>query len=102
MSHDAGTVTPDERAPVPPWLFLFSRLTAEPMFTNDNAASARHHTPLLAIGPNRCRFIVSDSTRDAICCGAPTQSDLSSWCLDHARVVYEPRLTAAGRERKAA
>jgi hypothetical protein len=97
----SDTVTPDERAPVPPWLFLFSRLTAGPMFVNDNAA-ARHHTPLLAIGPNRCRFIVSDSTRDAICCGAPTQSDLSSWCADHARVVYEPRLTATGRGRKAA
>src|SRR4051812_2497835 len=101
MSHDAGTVTPDERAPIPPWPFLFSRLTAGPMFTNDSAASARHHTPLLAIGPNRCRFIVSN-THDAIYCGAPTQSDLSSWCADHSRVVYEPRLTAAGRERKAA
>ena len=71
------------------------------MFVNDNAA-ARHYTPLLAIGPGRCRYIVSDSIRDAICCGAPTQSDLSSWCADHARVVYEPRLTAARKERKAA
>ena len=71
------------------------------MFVNDNGVAARHHTPLLAIGPCRCRFIVSDSTRDAICCGAPTQSDLSSWCPDHARVAYEPRLTAA-KERKAA
>src|SRR5689334_1035941 len=52
-------------------------LAVGPMFTNDSAAAARHHTPLLAIGPHRCRFIVSDGTRDAICCGAPTISDLS-------------------------
>src|SRR4051812_43230826 len=98
----SDTVTPDERAPVPPWLFLFSHLAVGPMFTNDNDAAARHHTPLLAIGPRRCRFIVSDSTRDAICCGAPTQSDLSSWCADNSRVVFEPRLTSGRRERKAA
>ncbi len=72
------------------------------MFTNDNAEpTSRHHTPLLTIGPRRCRYIVSDGTRDAICCGAPTTSDLSSWCGHHARLVYEPRLTAAER-RKAA
>ena len=73
------------------------------MFTNDNAApTTRHHTPLLAIGPHRCRFIVSEGTRDAICCGDATISDLSSWCAHHARIVYEPRLTAAEREQRRA
>jgi hypothetical protein len=71
------------------------------MYTNDNAdTTPRHQTPLLSIGPRRCRFIVSDSTRDAICCGAPTISDLSSWCAGHARLVYEPRLSAAEREQQ--
>src|SRR5690349_5351808 len=32
-------------------------LAVGPMFTNDNDAAARHHTPLLAIGPRRCRFM---------------------------------------------
>ena len=78
-------------------------LTIGPMFTNDNDDMARHHTPLLAIGKRRCRYIMSDGTRDAICCGAPTISDLSSsWCLHHARLVDEQRLTAAERHLKAA
>jgi hypothetical protein len=77
-------------------------LTIGPMFTNDNDDMARHHTPLPAIGPRRCRYIMSDGTRDAISCGAPTISDLSRWCLHHARLVDEPRLTAAERHRKAA
>lgn len=73
------------------------------MYTNDNAdKTPRHQTPLLSIGPRRCRFIVSDSTRDAICCGAPTISDLSSWCAGHARLVYEPRLSASEREQRRA
>lgn len=73
------------------------------MYTNDNAEpSSLHHAPLLTVGPHRCRFIVSSSTRDAICCGAPTTSDLSSWCAHHTRIVYEPRLSAAERERRRA
>jgi hypothetical protein len=73
------------------------------MYTNDNAdTTPRHQTPLLSIGPRRCRFIVSDSTRDAICCGAPTISDMSSWCAGHARLVYEPRLSASEREQRRA
>jgi hypothetical protein len=73
------------------------------MITNDNArASPRHHTPLLSIGPRRCRYIVSESTREAICCGAPTTSDLSSWCAYHARLVYEPRLSRSEREQRRA
>jgi hypothetical protein len=73
------------------------------MYTHDNAdKTLRHPTPLLSICPRRCRFIVSDSTRDAICCGAPTISDLSSWCAVHARLVYEPRLSASEREQRRA
>ena len=73
------------------------------MYTHDNAdKTLRHPTPLLSIGPRRCRFIASDSTRDAICCGAPTISELSSWCAGHARLVYEPRLSASEREQRRA
>ena len=73
------------------------------MFTNRPAGpDPRHHTPLLSIGPRRCRYIVSDTTRDAICCGAPTTSDLSSWCAYHTRLVYEPRLSRAEREQRRA
>lgn len=70
------------------------------MHTNDNAVPSSHHVSLLDIGPRRCRFIVSDTTRDAICCGAPTTSELSSWCTHHTRLVFEPRLTAAEREQR--
>lgn len=73
------------------------------MFRNPAAEpSSHHHTPLLAIGPRRCRFIVSEGVRDAICCGAPTNSDLSSWCSYHAGLVYEPRLSAAERAQRRA
>ena len=73
------------------------------MFSNDNAEpDPRHHSPLLSIGPRRCRYIVSESTRDAVCCGAPTTSDLSSWCAYHTLLVYEPRLSRAEREQRRA
>jgi hypothetical protein len=71
------------------------------MFPNEIAApDARHNTSLIAIGPRRCRYIVSDTTRDAVCCGAPTIAETSSWCLYHALRVYEPRLTRAEREER--
>jgi hypothetical protein len=72
------------------------------MLTNDNDEAARHHTPLPSIGPRCCRYIVSDDTRDAICCGAPTTSELSSWCAYHARLVYEPRRSASERDKRRA
>jgi hypothetical protein len=73
------------------------------MSTNHHAdCDPRYHTALLSIGPRRCRYIVSDSTRDAICCGAPTTSDLSSWCAHHTRLVYEPRLPRSDREQRRA
>jgi hypothetical protein len=69
------------------------------MFLNEtDAPDARYHTSLLKIGPRRCRYIVSESTRNAVCCGAPTTDELSSWCAHHALRVYEPRLTRAERE----
>ena len=73
------------------------------MSTNPNAGpNPRYHTPLIAIGPRRCRSIISESTRDAVCCGAPTTSDLSSWCAYHTRLVYEPRLSRPEREQRRA
>ncbi len=71
------------------------------MFTKPHAEpDPRHHTPLLSIGPRRCRYIVSETTRNAICCGAPTTSDASSWCAYHTRLVYEPRLSRSEREQQ--
>ena len=64
------------------------------------APDPRQNTPLIAIGPRRCRYIVSDTTRDAVCCGAPTIAETSSWCAYHALRVYEPRLTRAEREER--
>ena len=73
------------------------------MSTDRNAGpDPRHQTSLISIGPCRCRYIVSESTRDAVCCGAPTTSDLSSWCAYHTRLVYEPRLPRSEREQRRA
>lgn len=73
----------------------------EPMVPTEIAApDPRHNTPLVAIGPRRCRYIVSESTRNAVCCGAPTTSEVSSWCEYHTLRVYEPRLTRAEREER--
>ncbi len=55
-----------------------------------------HQTSLLELRARQCRFIVSDSTRDAICCGAPTPEN-SSWCHWHRQLVYIPE-----RERRRA
>ena len=49
--------------------------------------SPRHQTSLIDARARQCRFIVSDGTREAICCGAPT-SETSSWCAWHRRIVY--------------
>ena len=69
------------------------------MFTRDDAEpSPRFHKPLLSIGSRQCRFIVSESTRDAICCGSPT-SEASSWCPWHEQVVFTPRLSERDRHR---
>jgi hypothetical protein len=62
--------------------------------------SPRHQTSLIDARPRQCRFIVSDGTREAICCGAPT-SETSSWCSFHRQIVYTPRLTERDRRRAA-
>jgi hypothetical protein len=59
----------------------------------------KHRVPLLQVGTRQCRFIVSESVSNAVCCGAPT-AELSSWCGWHERIVYTPRLTE--RERRQA
>jgi hypothetical protein len=62
--------------------------------------SPRHQTSLIAARARQCRFIVSDGTREAICCGAPT-SETSSWCAWHRQIVYTPRLSERDRRRAA-
>ncbi len=70
------------------------------MITSDSPEPApRHCVPLLQVGARQCRFIVSDTVSEAVCCGAPT-AELSSWCPWHERIVYTPRLTE--RERRQA
>ncbi|MDQ4136413.1 MAG: GcrA family cell cycle regulator [Pseudomonadota bacterium] len=58
--------------------------------------SPHHRTSLLDVRARQCRFIVSEDTRNAICCGAPT-SETSSWCEWHRQLVYMPE-----RERRRA
>ena len=59
-------------------------------------SSAQHHTSLLRLRARQCRFIVSDNTREAVCCGAPTREN-SSWCNWHRELVFIPE-----RERRRA
>jgi hypothetical protein len=65
---------------------------------NLTVPSPRHHIPLLEARAFQCRFIVSEDTREAVCCGAPT-SGTSSWCEWHRQLVY---VRPHGQERKAA
>jgi hypothetical protein len=58
--------------------------------------SPQYRTSLLDARARQCRFIVSEDTRNAICCGAPT-SETSSWCQWHRQLVYIPE-----RERRRA
>ena len=46
-------------------------------------------TSLLDARARQCRYIVSDSPRDAVCCGARTPEN-SSWCEYHRQLVYVP------------
>jgi hypothetical protein len=66
--------------------------------TTTTEPSPRHHIPLLEARAFQCRFIVSEDTREAVCCGAPT-SGTSSWCEWHRQLVY---VRPHGQERKAA
>ena len=58
------------------------------------APSRKHAVQLIKAGFAQCRFIVSDTSSPAICCGAPT--DGGSWCAWHRHIVYE---SARGRVR---
>ncbi len=49
--------------------------------------SNRHAVELIKAGYAQCRYIVSENSRPAICCGAPT--DGGSWCDWHRHIVYE-------------
>jgi hypothetical protein len=54
--------------------------------------SRKYAVQLIKAGFAQCRFIVSETSSPAICCGAPT--DGGSWCQWHRGIVYE-----AGRPR---
>ncbi len=47
----------------------------------------RLRTEFLKVRERHCRYIVSESARDAICCGSPTSGG-SSWCAWHRRMVF--------------
>jgi hypothetical protein len=49
--------------------------------------SRKHAVQLIEVGYAQCRFIVSEPSAPALCCGAPT--DGGSWCEWHRQVVYE-------------
>jgi hypothetical protein len=75
-----------------------------------NVASAepdpRQQTAFLKTRARQCRYIVSESAKDAICCGSPTSGD-TSWCAWHRRMVYASPPNAVtdkttGQKRKAA
>jgi hypothetical protein len=50
--------------------------------------SGKHNVELIKAGFAQCRYIVSDSSEPALCCGAAT--DGGSWCEWHRHIVYEP------------
>lgn len=68
--------------------------------TDIAAPSPRHHIRLIDTRARQCRFIVSDGSGEAVCCGAPT-SETSSWCSWHRHVVFMPRLSERDRRRAA-
>jgi hypothetical protein len=72
------------------------------MNDNELALDTRNRTSLLEVRDRQCRYLVSDDLKDAVCCGNPTTSDLSSWCAYHTRLVYEPRISRQDRQRTAA
>jgi len=52
------------------------------------APASKHTVELIKAGYAQCRYIVSNSSEPALCCGAPT--DGGSWCNWHRDIVYEP------------
>ncbi len=51
--------------------------------------SQQLRTSLLDVRARQCRYIVSDSPREAVCCGARTPEN-SSWCEDLRLLVFVP------------
>ena len=62
--------------------------------------SDRHAVELIKAGFAQCRYIVSDNSQPAICCGAPT--DGGSWCKWHRHIVYEAARPKVRPQRPAA
>jgi hypothetical protein len=59
------------------------------------APSPKYAVQLIKAGFAQCRFIVSENTSPAICCGAPTNG--GSWCEWHRHIVYEAARHRNGR-----
>ena len=57
------------------------------MPSNDRQPSDRYAVELIKAGFAQCRYIVSEGSQPAICCGAPT--DGGSWCKWHRQIVFE-------------
>ena len=57
------------------------------MTSDERRPSARYAVELIKAGFAQCRYIVSESSQPAICCGAPT--DGGSWCKWHRQIVFE-------------
>jgi hypothetical protein len=45
--------------------------------------------PITTIAVDQCRYIIDDHVFPAVCCGARTPR-ASSWCDEHARIVFTP------------
>ena len=45
--------------------------------------------PITTIGVDQCRYIIDDHVFPAVCCGAGPRR-ASSWCAEHARIVFTP------------
>ncbi len=58
----------------------------------------RLRTEFLKVRERQFRYSVSESAKDAICCGSQTSGD-TSWCTWHRQMVYVP--PPAGRKQKA-
>ena len=62
--------------------------------------SQKHAVELIRAGFAQCRYIVSEESQPAMCCGAPT--DGGSWCDWHRDIVYEPSRQRTRPNRSAA
>jgi hypothetical protein len=49
--------------------------------------AAEHAIPLTKLAHRQCRFIVRETPKRVLFCGAPTSAG-TSWCAWHRRIVY--------------